>query len=49
MLTHRQGCKTETEFELSMPLEEILDTYAAKAPAGVQLLTMARAQEPGGG
>lgn len=39
----------ETVTELSMPLDEILDRYAAVAPGGIQLLTMARAQKPGGG
>ena len=39
----------ETVLELAMPLDDLLDSYAAAAPGGIQLLTMARAQEPGGG
>lgn len=39
----------ETEVELAMPLEDVISAYSAKAPGGVQLLTMARAQKPGGG
>jgi CO dehydrogenase maturation factor len=39
----------ETVLELAMPLDELLDRYASTAPGEIRLLTMARAQEPGGG